>query len=55
MDTEHIRSPEECAQAQLDAYNSRDITASGSVHAVATYECVNGKIRRAWFVREAVA
>ncbi len=112
------RTPEQCAQAQLDAYNARDIDAfaevyaetiqlialpsgevfcngieelrarygkqfhdhpelhcrlvsrvvcqpfvideedvtglrsDGPVHAVATYECRNGMIQRAWFLRE---
>ncbi len=112
------RTPEQCAQAQLDAYNARDIDAfaavyaqtielialpsgevfcngiedlrvrygkqfldhphlhcrlvsrivcppfvideedvsglrsSGPVHAVATYECRDGMIQRAWFLRE---
>ncbi len=114
----HDRTPSECAQEQLDAYNARDIEAfaavyaddiqlitlpsgevfcngidelherygkqfdlhphlhcklisrivcppfvideeevsglssAGLVHAVATYECRNGKIVRAWFIRE---
>lgn len=116
--TSHDKTPQECAQAQLDAYNARNIDAfakvyadsiqlvalpsgdvfcdgidelrsrygkqfnehpdlhcrlvsrivcnpfvideenvvglkpGSSVHAVATYECRNGKIVRAWFLRE---
>lgn len=118
LPTNHVRSPLECAQAQLDAYNARDIerfsevyaddvelvdlatgdvfcrgiedlhtrygaqfarcpdlhcslvsrivcppfvideehvtglNPAGLVHAVATYQCDNGKIIRAWFIRE---
>jgi len=114
----NTRLPEECAQAQLEAYNDRDIlrfadvyadnvelidlatgvafcsgrqalidrfrpmfeqrtnlhchlvqrvvcppfvfdeervlglSDSGEIHAVATYECANGVIQRAWFVKE---
>lgn len=121
MTIQRIRTPEQCAQEQLDAYNARDImrfadvyamdvqlidlatgnvfcdsrTAliarygpmftehpglhcnlvnrivcspfvfdeedvtglrpEGSTHAVATYECIDGFIQRAWFVRELVA
>lgn len=121
MTTKHLRTPEQCAQEQLDAYNARDIERFASVyaddiqcidlatgtifcngrqslidrygpmfaehpdlhcklvnrvvcppfvfdeedvtgirpgsslHAVATYECKNGMITRAWFVREDAA
>jgi hypothetical protein len=30
--TQHQRTPEECAQAQLDAYNARDIDAFAAVY-----------------------
>ena len=42
----------ECAPFVIDEEEVSGLSSAGLVHAVATYECRNGKIVRAWFIRE---
>lgn len=41
-----------CAPFVIDEEEVAGLSSAGLVHAVATYECRNGKIVRAWFIRE---
>lgn len=41
-----------CPPFVIDEEDVSGLSPSGSVHAVATYECSGGKIKRAWFIRE---
>lgn len=41
-----------CAPFVIDEEEVSGLSSAGLVHAVATYECRNGKIVRAWFIRE---
>jgi len=44
-----------CPPYVIDEEDVSGLAPSGQVHAVATYECCDGKIRRAWFLRETTA
>ncbi len=41
-----------CPPFVIDEEDVSGLRADSNVHAVATYECRNGKIMRAWFLRE---
>lgn len=44
-----------CPPFVIDEEHVTGLTADAHVHAVATYECRDGKICRAWFLREAIS
>jgi hypothetical protein len=41
-----------CPPFVIDEEDVSGLAAGGNVHAVATYECAEGMIKRAWFLRE---
>ncbi len=41
-----------CPPFVIDEEDVSGLAVNGNVHAVATYECADSKIKRAWFLRE---